>query len=184
MHHRQDPQKEETKYNIVLTGFMGAGKTTVGRMLAARLGWNFIETDEMIERRTGMSISQIFQLHGEAYFRQMESEVVRELARVSRESSVIATGGGVVLRPDNISALRSAGVIVYLDVTPEEAWQRLRGKKDRPLLQEGCLEERIRALLQERREQYLDSDFQVKTEGKKPVEIVEEIAALLHHERE
>ncbi len=184
MRNRLDPRNDGTKENIVLTGFMGAGKTTVGRLLAARLGWNFIETDEMIERKTGMTISQIFDLHGEAYFRQKESEAVQELVRLPRGSSVISTGGGVVLRRDNISVLRRVGVIVYLEVSPEEAWQRLRDKKDRPLLQEGYAQERIRTLLQGRRVQYLESDFQVKTAAKNPEEIVEEIVVLLQHKRE
>ena len=184
MRNKQHPRNDGTKENIVLTGFMGAGKTTVGRLLAARLGWNFIETDEMIERKTGMTISKIFDLYGEAYFRQKESEAVQELAGLTRGSSVISTGGGVVLRRDNISALRRAGVIVYLEVSPEEAWQRLRDKKDRPLLQEGCAQERIRTLLQGRRDQYLESDFHIKTAAKNPEEIVEEIVVLLQHKRE
>ncbi len=181
MRNKQDRKNVGTNKNIVLTGFMGAGKTTIGRLLAGRLGLNFLETDEIIELKTGMTISQIFDLYGEAYFRQVESKVVQELVGLPRESCVISTGGGVVLRHDNIAALQRVGVIVYLEVSPEEAWQRLRDKKDRPLLQEGRLQERIRILLQERRDQYLKSDFQVKTTARNPEEIAEEIVVLLQH---
>lgn len=118
---------------IILVGLMGAGKTTVGKSLAKRLGWHFLDTDHEIEVRTGVSIATIFEIEGEAGFRDRESKVVSEI--VHRDNTVIATGGGVVMREDNRRRLRCGGLVVYLCVSPENVIQRLRYDKSRPLLQ-------------------------------------------------
>ena len=116
--------------NVTLMGFMGSGKSTVGRILASRLGWAFIDTDRLIEAKTGESIPEIFAAHGEARFRELETAVIQEVARGTRQ--VIATGGGAILDPANRLALRMAGVVVHLKASPELLWRRVAGS-DRPL---------------------------------------------------
>lgn len=112
---------------------MGAGKTSVGRLLARRLGKQFIDSDHQIESRTGVRIPVIFEIEGESGFRQRESAAIDELTRGS--NLVLATGGGVVLNPDNRAALRSRGTVVYLRATVDELWNRTRKDRNRPLLQ-------------------------------------------------
>jgi shikimate kinase len=119
--------------NIYLVGLMGAGKTTIGRSLARRLDWRFIDTDREIERRTGVSIPTIFEIEGEEGFRQRESQVIAEFSE--ENACVVATGGGSVLREENRTAMRAAGFVVYLDVPPQTLWERTRYDKHRPLLQ-------------------------------------------------
>jgi shikimate kinase len=119
--------------NIFLVGLMGAGKTTVGKHLAAELGKTFHDTDQEIERRTGVKISLIFEIEGEAGFRAREAQVLDELTQLS--SVVLATGGGAVLDADNREHLAHRGVVVYLHGQPKDLWQRTRHDKSRPLLQ-------------------------------------------------
>ena len=128
---------------------MGAGKTTVGRQLAARLGWEFVDTDHEIERRTGVRVPVIFEIEGEEGFRRRESAVLLEL--VVRDRIVLATGGGIVLRPENRAALtRHAGLVAYLDVSPPLLHARTRNDRSRPLLQVDDPLGKLRALLVER----------------------------------
>ncbi|RPI46534.1 MAG: shikimate kinase [Betaproteobacteria bacterium] len=119
--------------NIYLVGLMGAGKTSVGRILAKRLGKTFIDSDHEIEQRTGVRVPVIFEIEGEAGFRKRESSVVQELVQLSE--IVLATGGGVVLDPENRRALRSTGTVIYLRAAPTELWARTRHDRNRPLLQ-------------------------------------------------
>lgn len=119
--------------NIYLVGLMGAGKTTIGRQLARRLGWRFVDSDHEIVARTGVSIPTIFEIEGEAGFRRRESQVVEELAALRH--IVMATGGGVVLSPENREVLRHNGMVVFLDVSPKQLHERTRHDKNRPLLQ-------------------------------------------------
>ena len=119
--------------NIYLVGLMGAGKTSVGRILAKRLHKTFIDSDHEIEHRTGVRIPVIFEIEGEAGFRKRESSAVQELVKLSE--IVLATGGGVVLDPENRRALRSTGTVVYLRAAPTELWVRTRHDRNRPLLQ-------------------------------------------------
>ena len=98
--------------NLTLTGFMGSGKTTVGRMVSSLLRFEFLDTDHLIERRAGMRIADLFQQQGEAAFRKLEQEVVAELA--ARQAVVIATGGGVVVNPDNLASLKQHSLVVCL----------------------------------------------------------------------
>jgi shikimate kinase len=119
--------------SVFFIGLMGAGKTTVGRAVARRLGRSFVDSDHEIEARTGARISVIFELEGEEGFRQRESAVIDELTR--RPSLVLATGGGAVMRPQNREWLRSRGLVVYLRATPHDLWLRTRRDKNRPLLQ-------------------------------------------------
>jgi len=142
--------------NIVLIGLPGSGKTTVGRKLTHRLGLDFVDMDVCIEEQVGMPISQIFEVHGEAYFRQCEAEIAAEVARL--ESTVIATGGGTVLREENMRALCANGLIIFLDRNPRDIVTDIRNGDDtRPLLAQG--EHRLFELARERRrlyEQYAD----------------------------
>jgi shikimate kinase len=123
----------EASRNIFLVGLMGAGKTTVGRQLAQRLGKSFHDTDQEIERRTGVRVATIFEIEGEAGFRAREAQAVAALTGV--EDAVLATGGGVVLRQENRQRLKAHGFVVYLRAQPRDLWARMRHDKSRPLLQ-------------------------------------------------
>lgn len=118
--------------NLTITGFMGTGKTTVGRLVAARLGRRFVDMDTLIEAREGRPISQIFAESGEAYFRQLEADLCRELA--ARGGLVIATGGGALVSEANLRALERSGPVVCLDCEPDELWRRIGASENRPML--------------------------------------------------
>lgn len=140
---------------MVLVGLMGAGKTTVGRQLAARLKWEFFDSDHEIERRTGVRVPVIFEIEGEDGFRRREAQVVSELVR--RRQVVVATGGGAVLREENRLVLREhAGLTVYLKVSPPLLYARTRHDKNRPLLQVADPLARLESLLAEREPYYLE----------------------------
>lgn len=119
--------------NIVLVGFMGTGKTAVGRHLAGLLGWDYVDTDDLIVAQRGKSIPEIFAEEGEAHFRDLETAVIRGLGGHSR--CVIATGGGCVMRVDNVRALRAIGMVVCLAARPEVILARCAEDAERPLLQ-------------------------------------------------
>ena len=119
--------------NVFLVGLMGAGKTTVARSLAKRLEMAFVDTDREIEGRTGVSIPTVFDIEGEEGFRRRESEVIAQLSKQSAQ--VVATGGGAVLRPENLANMRDGGFVVYLNVPPAILWERTRHDRNRPLLQ-------------------------------------------------
>lgn len=160
--------------NIVLTGFMGCGKSTVGRILANLLGYRFVDTDQLIVERNAMSIEHIFATRGETAFRALEEELAQELGGLS--GLVIATGGKMLLNPRNAMALGSHGRIFCLTASPEEILRRVSadGTAKRPLLQGDHPQKRILALLEERRQGYLEF-AQIDTEGKKPQTVAEEI---------
>jgi shikimate kinase len=159
--------------NIVLTGFMGTGKTTVSAELARLTGYACIEVDEEIEKRAGMPISEIFEREGEPRFREMETEMVREVSE--RKNTVISTGGGVVMREENMRALRSGGVVVCLTASPDAILERTGHNSDRPLLQVEDPMKKIMDLLEQRQPYYDKCDLMVDTEGKGPLEVAEEI---------
>jgi shikimate kinase len=119
--------------NIFLVGMMGAGKTSVGKLLARHLGKTFYDSDHVIESRTGVKIPIIFELEGEAGFRAREAAVIEELSAL--EDVVLATGGGAVLRPRNRELLKARGTVVYLRASVNELWSRTRHDRNRPLLQ-------------------------------------------------
>ncbi len=125
------PDRLQGMRNIVLIGLMGAGKTTVGKRLAKRLAWPFLDTDQEIERRCGASIPTIFDLEGEEGFRRREAKIIAEA--MGREGHVITTGGGAVLLAENRDELKK-GFVIYLDADPEQLWSRLKSDTHRPLL--------------------------------------------------
>ncbi|MFV2040797.1 MAG: shikimate kinase [Candidatus Hydrothermarchaeales archaeon] len=159
--------------NIVLTGFMGAGKSVVGRKLAERLGLGVVDTDDVIEEESGMEISEIFSRFGETRFRELESEAVQKVA--SLENSVIVTGGGVVLKAENITTLKKNGSIVYLRASPEAIYNRVKDETHRPLLQVADPPGRIRELLEQRTPFYANNDIEIDTTNLSVDEVVEEI---------
>lgn len=172
----------EKRDNIVLIGFMGSGKSTAGINLSYRLQCVLTDTDKVIEKKEGRSISEIFAAEGEEYFREKETELLKKL-REERTRQIFSVGGGTPLRAENRKLLRELGTVVYLKVSPKTVCERLRGDTTRPLLQGENPMEKIRTLLDEREELYREAaDIIVETDGKKPAQITEEIAALLKGE--
>ncbi len=165
--------------NIALIGFMGSGKTTVGRLLAVRLGMKFIDLDDVIKDKLGMEITEIFSNYGEKYFRDVESQVVKEVF-TGVDNSVIACGGGVVLRDDNVRIINQNSVVVYLRISPYEAYSRLLSCRDRPLLNVSNRLEVINQLMRVREPLYLrTAHIVVDVDGRTPEDIVEEIIRTL-----
>ena len=142
------PAMDNMAGNIFLIGLMGAGKTTHGKQLAALLQRDFIDSDQLICQRTGVSISTIFELEGEGGFRKREAAIINELTR--RNSIILATGGGAVLSPDNRHWLHTRGTVIYLHATPEILYRRIQYDKNRPLLQVANPLDKLQTLYQQR----------------------------------
>ena len=142
----------EVAGNIFLVGLMGAGKTTIGRALAKKLDKQFVDSDHEIEARSGVSIPVIFEIEGEAGFRQREADVLRALT--AREGIVLATGGGAILRPENRALLKSRGTVIYLRADINQILQRTAKDKNRPLLQTENPQQRLEQLSREREPLY------------------------------
>lgn len=159
--------------NIVLTGFMGTGKTAVGKELARLLHMTLVDVDGEIEKSEQMTINEIFQKSGEVRFREIETEMIRTIAQ--KKNVLISTGGGAVLKQENIDILKKNGVIVCLSATPETIFRRTCAHENRPLLQVDDPMSRIRELLSIRAPYYEKADVMVDTEDKTPLEIAEEI---------
>lgn len=161
--------------NIVLVGFMGTGKSTVGRQLAQLLNWNFIDTDNEIEERTNMTINDIFQIHGESRFRSEERLVVQSVSQ--QENVVIATGGGTIINPLNWEDLNRDGFVIELYAALEDIIVRVGSNRDRPLLKGS--EEGIKKLWSERQKYYGQAQYKIDTTGKNVDQVVAEIQHLL-----
>jgi 3-dehydroquinate synthase len=144
----------EVNDSIFLVGLMGAGKTTVGRALAKKLDKQFIDSDHEIEARSGVSIPVIFEIEGEAGFRQREADVLRNLT--AKENIVLATGGGAVLLPETRELLKSRGTVVYLRADINQILQRTARDKNRPLLQTGDPRQKLEQLAREREPLYCE----------------------------
>lgn len=154
--------------NVVLVGFMGTGKSTVGKLLAKRLKRRWVDVDQRIEEAEKRKISEIFEKDGEAHFRRLEKEMVE---KVSAESdAVIMTGGGAVLDAANRAALRKNGLIIALTAKPETIFERVKKSRHRPLLKGDPMAE-IRRLLAEREPLYRQSDAIFETDGKTAAEV-------------
>jgi shikimate kinase len=149
-------------HNIALVGFMGVGKSSVGRLLAERLDFDYVDTDAVIESIVGKSISRIFAEDGEARFRDCEAAAVNELT--TRRRLVIATGGGLAVQPGHLESLKSHALVVCLWASPEAIWDRVRHQSHRPLLQGPDPLGRIRQLLADREPFYRQADILVNTE--------------------
>ena len=169
--------------NIVLIGFRGSGKSSVGKELASRLGRIFIDCDEYIEHQTGLSIREIFKLSGESHFRTLESQAINELTRL--EDKVLATGGGAVMKHRNLKALKSnESKIIYLQVEPETAIQRMEEdpttRERRPALTDQDPITEARQQIECRQPYYRDgADITIKTDGRSIDDIVAMITAYL-----
>jgi len=163
--------------NIVLIGFMGTGKTSTGRLLAARLGRPFIDVDKDLEAENGMTVAEMFAADGEAHFRQKEAEFISRISR--RYNAVIATGGGVVLNSLNLKNLQRNGVVISLSASLDTILERTGRRDTRPLLNRPDRVEFVAKLLDERRELYQNADYIVSTEGISPQLVAERIIVLL-----
>ena len=163
--------------NIFLVGMMGAGKTTVGKLLAQQLGKTFMDSDEEIQQRTGVTIPHIFDIEGEAGFRQREAGVIQDL--VKRDNIVLATGGGAVLSEQSREALCGNGIVVYLKSTVHDLWQRTRHDRNRPLLQTADPRAKLKELYELRDPLYMQVADLVMPTGKQSVY---SMVAQLQHE--
>lgn len=159
--------------NIVLVGFMGAGKTVTSKTLAAQLGAERVSTDDAIIAKEGRPINAIFEEDGEAYFRNIEAQVVQELS--GRVNLIIDCGGGVVLRRENIDALKTGGLIFYLKTSSDVVYARVKHEKHRPLLNVDDPVARINEMLNVRENFYQQADYTVMTDGKTAEEVAGEI---------
>ena len=163
--------------SLYLVGMMGSGKTSTGRPLAERLGYGFVDADAVIEQAAGCSIPDIFDRDGEAGFRSLESQVLSAISQ--RHSLVVATGGGVVTQPENWGMLHS-GIVIWLDVVPDQLLQRLNADSTvRPLLQTDDPEAALNALLNERRPLYAEADLTVVINDETPEAVADGILQLL-----
>ena len=164
---------------VVLVGFMGAGKTSVGRELGRQLGWQFVDLDDRVETRERRMIAEIFRSSGEAEFRRAEHEALRELLNeVESERLVVAVGGGAFARSENASLLEGSFIAtIFLDASADELWKRCRDDRtERPL---GRDEREFRLLYESRRPRYLDAKLHIDTSGKEISRIANEIAGSL-----
>jgi shikimate kinase len=168
--------------NIVLTGFMGTGKTAVGRELSHLLNMKLIDVDTEIEREQNMTINEIFKQFGEQRFREIETEIIKSITRNMKV--IISTGGGVVLKQENMDALRANGIIICLRAKPETILSRTNNNNERPLLRVRNPLATIRDLLSFRNPFYEKADMVIDTEEKTPLQIAEEIIDNIRHDRE
>lgn len=175
---RKIQTKSLLDYNIFLIGFMGAGKSTVADGLENMLEMERIEMDTLIAEKQGMSIPQIFEEYGEAFFRDLESNLLIELQKKSQ--AIVSCGGGVVMRPENAEHMKKHGRVVLLTASPKTIFERVKDSKDRPILNDNMNVAFIEELMEKRREKYLaTADIIVETDGKNVVEICEEILSRL-----
>lgn len=162
--------------NIYLVGFMGTGKTAVGRYLAQSLNLKFIDLDDLIEQKENRKIGEIFRLEGEDYFRQKESGIVFEISK--EDNLVVAAGGGVIVNPKNLKRLKKTGVVICLSAAAEVIYERTKNETHRPLLKVDNPREKIKELLLSRDKFYRQAHFTVDTSFKSIKQISEEIISI------
>lgn len=165
--------------NIILTGFMGVGKTRVGTQLAKDLGYAFVDTDKLIEADQHLAITSIFAKFGEAYFREIEAKIIQEVAQ--RESQVVSTGGGAVIWDMNRDAFKKAGLVVCLTARPEVIFERIKQETHRPLLQTTDPLAKIRELLESRAPFYAQADVTIDTSEKSVDDVISAIKERIKH---
>jgi shikimate kinase len=159
--------------NLALIGFMGTGKSSVGRLLADQLHFEFLDTDQVIEARTDKSITELFAQNGEPAFRELEHGLVEELS--TRTRTVISTGGGLPVNPANLDSLKHHALVICLWASPEKIFERVREQAHRPLLQDPHPLEKIRVLLEAREEFYKQADVLVNSEFRSIREVAQQV---------
>lgn len=170
--------------NICLIGFMGTGKSSVGKALGRQTGRRVLDIDQWIESQKGRKVREIFEREGEAYFRELETLAVAEVARLS--GAVITTGGGAALDPVNLEALKKNGWIITLSASPDTIYERTKDSRHRPLLKHGSKEEvtaEIRRLIEARNPFYTQADYEFKTDGLAPDQVARLILETLEREK-
>ena len=156
---------------LFLTGFMGSGKSTIGPIIANTIGWDFYDLDKLIEEKIGMKVSEIFEKFGEKHFRKIEKETLHEL--IKKENIIISLGGGTIVDEENLISIKKAGKLIYLKVSPGIVYERLRFKRDRPVLtMDGTINlnknefvEKIFNLMETRRMFYEQADITIDTDN-------------------
>ncbi len=159
--------------NIALIGFMGAGKSSVGHLVAEQLRFDYLDTDDVIKSRTGRTITDIFATDGEPAFRKMEADLVKELAQRTR--TVISTGGGLPVNPENLAGLKICALVVCLWASPERIWERVRHQTHRPLLHDPDPQRKIRELLAVREPFYKQADVLLNTDLRSVREVAQQV---------
>jgi len=162
---------------IVLVGFMCAGKSKVGKILAEKLGWTYFDTDQEIEKEVGTSIAEFITKHGEGIFRDFEKQVVVQVSE--KDQCVIATGGGVPMDPSNVKNLKKESVIFWLRVSPNYVLKRAGDLKKRPLIDPKDPLESVRTLLEQRRIFYSIADYTIDTDALSPQEVAQQVFKIL-----
>ena len=169
--------------NIFLIGFMGSGKSTISEYFCTAYGMEKVEMDRLIAEREGMSISSIFEVHGEEYFRNLETALLKELQ--TKQNVVVSCGGGTPMREVNVAEMKKNGKVVLLTASPQTIYERVKDSHDRPLLENHKDVPYIAQLMEKRREKYeAASDIIVHTDGKNRMQICEEIVAKLSNTKE
>ena len=171
-----------------LTGFMGSGKSTIGPILANTLGWEFYDLDVVIEEKTGKTVKEIFEVNGEDFFRNLETETLLELS--VKDKVIIALGGGTITSDRNIGILKETGLIIYLKMTPESAVNRLKFKRNRPVLLTDLKEnfsnedllKRITELYEKRKMYYEQSDIMIDTDGVPVGRTIDKLSGIIQRE--
>ena len=160
--------------NIYLVGMMGSGKSVTAKKLAALLGYGFVDLDQWIEERHRRSINDIFEKEGEVFFREAEAALLKEAS--TSAPRVVATGGGTILKQDNVDRMHATGTLVFLETSPDVLWDRVRHKKDRPLLKSADPKEKLMGIFSERLSFYEKAcDFKVNTDGQTAEAVAEKI---------
>ena len=172
---------DKLQKNLTLTGMMGVGKTTIGKYLAKKLQYNFIDVDKTIEAKEGTSINLIFKNKGENYFRKIENEIT--LSELKKNNSVISLGGGAFLNNAIRKSAKKLSISFWLDVPVDVLIKRLRKSKHRPLLNKKNLNEALKKIYFDRKKIYNEADFRIRCHSFKSEEIVEEILKIYEKSR-
>ncbi len=156
---------------LFLAGFMGSGKSTIGPILANTMGWDYYDLDKVIEEKIGMKVSEIFEKLGEKYFRKEEKDILNEL--IIKENIIVSLGGGTIVNEENLNSVKNAGKLIYLKVSPSIVYERLRFKRDRPILTlDGTIDlgknefiDKISKLMEARKKFYEQADIVIDTDS-------------------